>query len=96
MSYKISYGDPAGKAMQRSSFRLRLPAAAGIVLALAILARIFYPNEAKQLTEALFPLTSAASQEALEVFAQNIKAGESFRNAVTAFCLEIIEDADIS
>lgn len=93
MSYKISYGEPSQKALH-SSFRL--PVVAGLVLTLAILARIFYPDATKQLTEALLPVTSDSSQKAMEVFVENIKAGESFGDAVTAFCQEILNDADIS
>lgn len=93
MSYKISYWEAPQKAPH---LPFRLPAVAGIVLSLAILARIFYPDTTKQLTEALFPLTSDSSQQALEVLAEKIKAGESFGDAVTAFCQEILNDADIS
>ena len=67
---------------------------AGIAVALAVMARIFCPAETKQLTEALFPLTGESAQEALAVFAQNIRAGEPLGDAVTAFCQEIIDDAD--
>ena len=93
MSYKISYGETPQTAVH---FPFRLPVVAGLVLILAILARIFYPDATKKLTDALFPLTSESSQEALEVFAENIKEGESFGDAMTAFCLEILNDADIS
>ena len=94
MSYKISYWNPQYKAKGISKSGVWLVIAAGIVLALAISARIFHPEETKQLAEALFPLTRASSQEALEGFTQNIKAGESFGDAVTAFCLEIINEAN--
>ena len=93
MSYKIFYGQPPGTAKQRANIRI-LPIMAGIMLAFAIFARICYPAETKQLTEALFPLTSASSQEALDVFTQNIKAGESLGDAVAAFCLEILNETD--
>ena len=96
MSYKISYGESTKKIKNGLKFGRRLPTLAGIVLLLAIMARFFYPEETNQLTEALFPLTSDSSQQALEVFAENIKAGESFGDAVTAFCQEILNDADIS
>ena len=96
MSYKISYGAMSKKTRNKPIFRLKLPVIAGAVLAFAITARVFWPQQTKQLAEALFPLTKASSQEALEVFARNIKAGESFGDAVTAFCQEIIHEADIS
>ena len=96
MSYKISYGIMSNKTRRKPIFRFRLPVIAGAVLALAITARVFWPRQTKQLSEALFPLTKTSSQAALEVFARNIKAGESFGDAVAAFCQEIINEADIS
>lgn len=94
MSYQISYGMIPQETARRP--RRWWYGAAGIVLALAVIARIFYPAETKQLTDALFPLTSESAQEALAVFKQNIRAGESLGDAVTAFCMEIIDDADNS
>ena len=94
MSYKISYDNASGKDKIRLNSRNWLLVAAGIVLTLVVSARVLYPEKTKQFMEALFPLTSDSSQEALEVFAENIKAGESFGDAVTAFCLEIINETD--
>ena len=96
MAYKISYGSARDVSNPKSRFRLWLSAVAAIVFGLAILVRLVFPEETKLVTEALFPLTSASSREALEVFSQNINAGESFGDAVTAFCREIIYDANIS
>jgi len=95
MSYRITYG-PEQDSTLRRKFQLHLPVAAVLAVLLAIVIRFTYPEETKQLAETLFPLTSAASQEALEAFSQNIRAGESFGDAITAFCLEIINEADIS
>lgn len=94
MSYKISYGNESEKPkITGRKWRLVI---VSLVIALAIVARFVFPEDTKQLTEALFPLTGDSVQAALEVFAQNIRAGESFNDAATAFCLEIIDDADIS
>ena len=95
MSYKISYVEMSKRSKKDKRSRWLLPAALAAV-ALAIGMRFFYPDATKLLTEALFPLTSASSQAALEVLSQNIKAGDSFSDAVTAFCQEIIYEADIS
>lgn len=96
MSYKISYGETDRRTAKRQKTHFLRPAMAVLIIATAIALRLFYPEETKKLTETLFPLTSASSQKALEVFSQNIKAGESFGDAVTAFCLEIIDEADIT
>ena len=95
MSYRITYG-PEQDSISKRKFQLHLPVAAVLAVLLAVAIRFTYPEETKQLAETLFPLTSAASQEALEAFSENIRAGESFGDAVTAFCLEIINEADIS
>ena len=94
MSYKISYGKDSEKS--KKTGKIWRPAIAVLVITLVIMARIIYPEDTKQLTEALFPLTSESAQTALEVFTKNIKAGESFNDSVTAFCLEIIDEANIS
>ena len=94
MSYRISYGEMPQKMPVKP--RRWWYGIAVIALVLLVMARILYPAEMRQLTDALFPLTSASAQEALEVFAQNIEAGESIGDAVTAFCQEIINDANIS
>ena len=94
MSYKISYGNAPDRTKTILNSRGRLLVVAGIVITLSVSARILYPEETKLLTEVLLPLTSDSSQEALEVFAQNIKAGESFGDAVTEFCQEIINETD--
>ena len=93
MSYQITYGNGLGKPVRKSGWRFL---AAILVLALAILARFTFPEEVKQLTDALFPLTSDSSKEALETFSQHIREGEPLEDAVTALCLEILNDADIS
>ena len=91
MSYRISYGK-IQQETPRKPHRLRYCVAA-VVLALVIMARILFPAETMQIAEAMFPLTGESAQEALEVFVQNIGAGESLGDAVTAFCQEILDDA---
>ena len=94
MSYKISYGDN-GNEGSRQPHIFKVVAALLMVL-LVVAARLRYPKEMKQLSQALFPLTSVSSQQAIEVFKHNISAGESLGGAITAFCQEIINEADIS
>lgn len=94
MSYKISYGDN-GNERCRQPHIFKVVAALLMVL-LVVAARLCYPDETKQLSQALFPLTSVSSQQAIEVFKHNISAGESLGDAITAFCQEIINEADIS
>lgn len=96
MAYKISYGAMPGKSKSKQN-RLPLRLAAGVfAIVLAITLRFLYPEETRRFSNALFPMTAASSQEALAAFAENIRAGESFGDAATAFCQEILDDADIS
>lgn len=94
MSYKISYAIADKLAKHKARHGVR--AMAVLVIALAVVARFVYPEETKQLAEALFPLSSDSSQQALKVFSESIRAGESFGDAVTAFCWEIIHEPEIS
>jgi hypothetical protein len=94
MSYKISYGSMPRNAASKQKPQLRWAAIAVFIVTMAIFARSRYPAQIDQLTEALFPLTSASSREALDVFSQHIRDGETFGEAVTAFCMEIIHEGD--
>ena len=96
MSYKISYGSSAEKRTAKQGSQRWLAGVAVLVIILAGIARYYYPEETKQLSEALFPLTSESSQRALKAFSENIRAGESVGDAVTAFCQEIIHESDVS
>lgn len=44
----------------------------------------------------LLPGDAKVTAAALEALADDIRKGESFEEAVTAFCVEIVENADIS
>ena len=94
MSYKIQYGNLPQKAELKQRKRLYLPGFAIILVALALAARLLYPTQMNRLTDALFPLSSDSSKEALKTFSQHISAGEPLKDAVTAFCQEIIDEAN--
>ena len=93
MSYKISYGVMTNSKKKYHSIRAT---AAISALVLALTLRFLWPEEVGRITDMLFPMTSESSQAAFETFSQNIRAGESFGDSVTAFCLEILNDSDIS
>ena len=95
MAYKITYDTTDNKITKRKK-RYILSAVGVLAVGLAVLIRLCYPGETRQLTDALFPLTSASSQQALKTFSENIRAGESFEDAVAAFCMEIIDETNIS
>ena len=94
MSYKIQYSDIPVKTEHKQRKRPYLPAFAIIFACLALAARLLYPTQMNRLTDALFPLSSDSSKEALKTFSQHISEGEPFKDAVTAFCQEIIDEAN--
>lgn len=94
MSYKISYGVAPKIAESKKKVRLQWPIFAIVAIIVALLARTVYPAQTKQFAETLFPLTSTSSKDALDVFTQKIRAGETFGEAATAFCLEIIYEGE--
>ena len=93
MAYKISYGIMPNSKKKHHPIRA-FTAISAVVLALTL--RFLCSEEIGRITDVLFPLTSASSQAAFETFSQKMRAGESFGDSVTAFCLEILNDSDIS
>jgi len=66
-------------------------------LALSVLlARYIWPGETERLRQALFPWTRESVHEAFAEFQEDIGKGEPFVDAITAFCLEVLDEADIS
>lgn len=96
MSYEISYGITSEKKTISANKRVGIAVLGALLVVLATLARFFYPDETRQLSDALFPLTSETTQQALKTFSQNIREGDSFGDAVAAFCQEIVDESDAS
>lgn len=92
MGYTVRYG-PAIK-VRRERKRFRLPAMA-LALILSILClRHAWPNESQRLRQALFPWARESVRAAFAVFREDLEAGQSISAAITAFCLEILDEAD--
>lgn len=94
MGYTVRYGPAIKVRRERRRFRLRLPAMA-LALILSILClRHAWPNESQRLRQALFPWTRESVRAAFAVFREDLEAGRSVSAAITAFCLEIVDEAD--
>lgn len=89
MSYSINYA-PKDSVRYKKKAKHRLPALALALLLAAFAVKRIWPEETQKLRQALFPLTQSAVQEAFADLAHNMQEGESFQNAVTTFCLEIL------
>lgn len=94
MAYQISYSGTAVKQSIEerpviSKFLGRIILTACICLA----AVIALSNESVQ--QILIPGEDAVTKEAFHIFVEELRNGEDFRDAATAFCREIIDIADI-
>ena len=96
MSYRIRYASSQPLSTMQKKHHLQIPIAALLLIAAILVLRCVFPEETQRLAEAVIPLSRESTQEALAAFAEDIKAGESFGDAATAFCLEIIHEADLS
>lgn len=93
MSYRIEY-DSFGNAKRYTGKKRTLPKEVligiGSVLVIAIL---LYTGLWQQLRSFFMP---DVSEMAFTVLVEELRSGESVSDAVTAFCEEVIENADIS
>ena len=96
MAYRIEYGPPRPPARQdRLSFRL--PFLTCVFFAAFLLAvKAFWPAGQEALTRLLLPLQATAEyRDAISTFVSDLREGHPFREALTAFCQQIISYADI-
>lgn len=96
MGYTVNYG-PAIKARRsKRRIRLRIPLLALCLVLTVIFVRHTWPEETQRLRQALFPWTRESVLEAFAGFQEDIKQGEPFSDAISAFCLEVLDEADLS
>lgn len=93
MGYKIVYG-PAGpkKRISREIGKKLLLK----VVAAALLLGLRFTGIGERISEFLIPGDAAVTAAAWDGMTENIAAGENIGDAITTFCREIIENADIS
>lgn len=92
MSYRIEYGPaiPPQYVKKPKLLRLRVTTAVFLLL-FALLVRQFFPAGTEKLRQFLLPGTSSVTQEALDSLMGDLRNGESFGDAFTAFCTYIID-----
>lgn len=93
MSYVIRYGpdEPPGFHKRQMKTNVVL-----LLLVFAVFALIVYgqfPQEIELFYHNLFPWTRTEVQAAFESLKQDIRNGEFFFDAVTAFCRDVIHEA---
>lgn len=93
MSYSISYGPDKTNIRTKSNGHAGLIGAVLIVLVCAIAIGWSLPEQARQFTEALFPWTRTDVSAALAILRENVMDGQPLKDAVSAFCHGIINEA---
>lgn len=96
MAYRIEYGPPI-RQEKRERFPLRLPMLTCLSFAAFLFAvKLFWPAGQEALTRLLLPLQGAGeTQAAMAVFLSDLREGQSFREALTTFCRQIVSYADL-
>lgn len=93
MGYEIRYGPKAAGRNAKKRGISWVPITAAIVFALVLGVQSLWPGAAEWARQRLLPDTG--TREAFQQMVENVQAGEPFGDAVTAFCLEILENAEL-
>ena len=96
MSYSIHYHLEKELSGRERRFCLQIPVAAAMVVLSACMITHILPIETARLRECLLPWTQEQTQTALISFQEDLQSGVSCPDAVTAFCMEILNEADMS
>ncbi len=95
MSYMIQYGQT-----KKSVGRKKRPAvkrrvlAVAVILILAIAARICWPQLGTYAEKILLLGVADQNEAAVTAFLQDVGSGNDFSDALTAFCKEVLRNAD--
>ena len=96
MGYTIQYG-PAGKA--EAAWHAKRRKKSGVILAVCVLAVAFVAivlsGDFEQIKNYLIPGDLEVTKAAFAQFTENIRQGDTVGDAITAFCREIIDGAEI-
>lgn len=97
MGYNIQYGRTVEKSMicevrGRNKNRIRLTCT---IVLIAVMFLVYLCN-IKKIRSFLLPGDSSVTEAAISCFIEDMQEGKPFCDAITAFCLEIINHASIS
>lgn len=96
MSYRIVYGEEPMH-WQKKNRTGRIVAYTAICLILFLtLTWKFWPAGAEVLQEVLLPGDAELTRQALTNMVENLRAGEAIGDAVSVFCQEIVDGAQLS
>lgn len=97
MGYHIQYGETIEKVILetpsvKKSSKLKL-----VIILLCVSVLCFAVHQKKDIvTRYILPGDAEVTAAALDALVENLKEGDGFGDAVTAFCREIIDHADVS
>lgn len=97
MGYRIEYGQTVKKETisEFSKFRNKKSVAyTAVIIVTTMMLLLCFRSE--KIRSFLLPGDPAVTEQALNTFTEQIRAGEQFRDAATAFCHEIIAGADLT
>lgn len=93
MGYRIVYEGPDGNSPKKDRGRLA-GYTAGFLLLFFLLTQIFWPAGADKMRKILLPWDPDVTAEAFSCLVTDLNQGEDLSEAVTAFCREIILNAE--
>ena len=92
MGYRIVYGPETGGRQIADKPRIRLRVMTGIMLLIGCGAvRIFWPEGTELLRRFLVPGEPTLTEQAFGTLVADLRMGEAFSEAVTAFCRTVVE-----
>lgn len=91
MAYRIVYGQPAPKPVERRSSPKHIQAMTAVcLLTFFMLVKIWFPAGTQKLRQYLLPGNPTVTQQALDELVTSVRHGDALRDAFTVFCQEII------
>ena len=94
MSYSIYYGPDRQDTGQQKKSWFGIVGAVLILTVCLLAFSWFLPQQARQFREAFLPWTRAEVRTAFAELKESIQQGHPIKESVSAFCLEIIHEAD--
>lgn len=95
MAYRIEYGRTMTK-MEFCEKGRGLGKYIKIFIVIAIILSTIYFASSGKLQDALIPGNTQVTKQALTELTDDLRNGEDIKSAISAFCQEIIEHADVS
>ncbi|MBO5954112.1 MAG: hypothetical protein J6Q53_08385 [Oscillospiraceae bacterium] len=92
MGYTVHYGTATPKRFKKTRLRIRIPAAVLLLFVSVTAIRSIWPGEMELLRHTLLPWTQESAQAAFSELVEDLSAGGSFADAVTAFCQELLNE----